>query len=304
MQNQDVGELIQKDEIDILVDLCGHTAHNRLAVMAARPAPIIASYLGYPATSGIPGVGFRITDAVVDPPGKTDEWHTEKLVRLDRCAWCFEAPASSPLVGPLPATKNGFITFGCFNNLAKLNAPLYDLWVEILQQVPDSRLFLKAKTLVDPAICQEVIGYFTTRGIALDRLRVSGFEAVAQNHFERYNEVDMALDSYPYHGTTTTCEALWMGVPVITQAGEAHLSRVGASLLGAVGHPELVASSAKEYIRKAVELAGDMQRLDALRQSLRGEMQASPLLDKIGFGRAIEKAFHAMMTANSSQHGG
>ena len=188
--------------------------------------------------------------------------------------------------------------------MAKLNAPLYDLWVEILQQVPDSRLFLKAKTLVDPAICQEVIGYFTTRGIALDRLRVSGFEAVAQNHFERYNEVDMALDSYPYHGTTTTCEALWMGVPVITQAGEAHLSRVGASLLGAVGHPELVASSAKEYIRKAVELAGDMQRLDALRQSLRGEMQASPLLDKIGFGRAIEKAFHAMMTANSSQHGG
>jgi len=295
MQNQDVGELIQKDQIDLLVDLCGHTANNRLEVMAAKPAPIIVSYLGYPATTGMPGVGFRLTDAIVDPPGKTDSWHTEKLVRLDRCAWCFEAPASSPPVGPLPAKKNGFITFGCFNNLAKLNAPLYDVWVEILRNVPDSRLFLKAKTFIDPGICEGVVTYFTAQGIALDRLRVSGFEAVAQNHFDRYNEVDIALDSYPYHGTTTTCEALWMGAPVITRAGEAHISRVGASLLQAVGHPELVATTDKEYIRLAVDLARDLPRLEALRMSLRPEMMSSPLLDKKGFSAAIEKAFDSLL---------
>ena len=296
MQDHEAGELIQHDEIDILVDLCGHTAHNRLEMMAAKPAPIIVSYLGYPATTGMPGVGFRITDVDVDPPGKTDAWHTEKLVRLERCAWCFEAPASSPPVAPMPAKANGFITFGCFNNLAKLNAPLYDSWVEILRQIPDSHLFLKAKTLIDPEICQEVRDYFTTRGIALDRLRVSGFEASPQSHFERYNEVDIALDSYPYHGTTTTCEALWLGAPVITRAGEAHMSRVGVSLLRTVGHPELVASSDEEYIRLAVALARDPARLSTLRSSLRCQMMASPLLDQTGFIRAVEKAFDSMLS--------
>ncbi|MEI6033586.1 MAG: tetratricopeptide repeat protein [Verrucomicrobiae bacterium] len=296
MQNKEAGELIQADEIDILVDLCGHTAHNRLEVLAAKPAPIIASYLGYPATTGMPGVDFRITDAAADPLGKTDAWHMEKLVRLDRCAWCFEPAATSPPVGPLPAEKNGFITFGCFNNLAKLNAPLYDSWVNILRQVPDSRLFLKAKTLIDPGICQEVNDYFTTRGIALDRLRVSGFEVSTASHLDRYNEVDIALDSFPYHGTTTTCEALWMGVPVMTRAGEAHLSRVGVSLLQAVGHPELVASSEEEYIRLAVELAQDTARLRAVRAELRGQFMASPLLDQAGFIRALEASYLTMLS--------
>jgi predicted O-linked N-acetylglucosamine transferase (SPINDLY family) len=295
MKNPEVGELMQKDEIDILVDLCGHTAHNRLEVLAARPAPIIASYLGYPATTGMPGVDFRITDAIADPVGQTDAWHTEKLVRLDRCAWCFEPPANTPPVGPLPADKNAFITFGCFNNLAKLNAPLYDAWVKILGQVPDSRLFLKAKTLIDPGVCQEVRDYFTARGIPLDRLRVSGFEASPTCHFDRYNEVDIALDSYPYHGTTTTCEALWMGVPVVTRAGGAHLSRVGASLLHAVGHPELAAASEEEYIRLAVELARDPARLRSLRAGLRGQMQSSPLLDQAGFIRALEAALLSLL---------
>jgi predicted O-linked N-acetylglucosamine transferase (SPINDLY family)/glycosyltransferase involved in cell wall biosynthesis len=299
MQNQEAGELMQQDEIDILVDLCGHTAHNRLEVLAAKPAPITVSYLGYPATIGMSGIDFRITDVVADPPGETDAWHTEKLVRLERCAWCFEPPATSPPVSPLPADKNGFITFGCFNNLAKLNAPLYDWWVEILRQVPDSRLFLKAKTLIDPGICQEVRDYFTTRGIAPDRLRVSGFENSTKSHLDRYNEVDIALDSYPYHGTTTTCEALWMGVPVITRAGEAHLSRVGVSLLQAVGHPELVASSTEGFIRLAVELAQDPARLRTLRAGLRGQMQASPLLDQAGFIRALEEAFSSLVSRRS-----
>ena len=298
LKNPEAGELMGKDEVDILVDLCGHTAHNRLEVLAARPAPIIASYLGYPATTGMPGVDFRITDALADPRGRTDAWHTEKLVRLDRCAWCFEPPANTPTVGPLPLDTNGFLTFGCFNNLAKLNAPLYDVWAEILRQVPDSRLFLKAKTLIDPGICQEVRDYFTSRGIPQDRLRVSGFEASSAGHFDRYNEVDIALDSYPYHGTTTTCEALWMGVPVITRAGEAHLSRVGVSLLHAVGHPGLAASSEKEYIRLAVELARDSVRLRALRAGLRGQMQASPLLDQAGFIQALEAALLSLLPAD------
>ena len=149
--------------------------------------------------------------------------------------------------------------------------------------------------MIDPGICQEVRDYFTARGISLDRLRVSGFEASASCHFDRYNEVDIALDSYPYHGTTTTCEALWMGVPVVTRAGEAHLSRVGVSLLHAVAHPELVASSEEEYIRLAVELARDLARLRALRAGLRGQMQASPLLDQAGFIRALEEAFLSLI---------
>jgi predicted O-linked N-acetylglucosamine transferase (SPINDLY family)/glycosyltransferase involved in cell wall biosynthesis/SAM-dependent methyltransferase len=300
MKNSEVGELMQKDEVDILVDLCGHTAHNRLEVLAARPAPIIASYLGYPATTGMPGVDFRITDALADPLGQTDAWHTEKLVRLDRCAWCFEPPANTPPVGPLPWDVNGFLTFGCFNNLAKLNAPLYDAWVKILKQIPNSRLFLKAKTLIDPGICQEVRDYFTARGISVDRLRVSGFEASSTCHLDRYNEVDIALDSYPYHGTTTTCEALWMGVPVVTRTGEAHLSRVGASLLHAVSHPELVAPSEEEYIRLAVELARDPARLRALRAGLRGQMQSSSLLDQVGFIRALEEAFLSLLSRPSN----
>ncbi len=295
MQNKEAGGLVQKDEIDILVDLSGHTAHNRLELLSAKPAPITVSYLGYPATIGMPGVDFRITDAVADPLGQTDAWHTEKLIRLDRCAWCYEPPAASPPVGPLPAETNGFITFGCFNNLAKLNAPLYDSWVKILQQVPDSRLFLKAKTLIDPGICHEVRDYFTTRGIALERLRVSGFEASTKSHLDRYNEIDIALDSYPYHGTTTTCEALWMGVPVVTRAGAAHLSRVGASLLQTVGHPELVADSEEGYVRLAVELAGNPARLVALRAGLRSELEKSPLLDQNGFIRSLEAAYQSML---------
>lgn len=295
MQDKEVGELIQKDQIDILVELCGHTAHTRLELLAAKPAPITVSYLGYPASTGVPGVDYRITDPVVDPPGATDALHTEKLIRLERCAWHYTPPTVSPEVAPLPATKNEFITFGCFNNLAKLNAPLYDTWVKILNQVPQSHLFLKAKTFVDPGVCKGVLDYFISQGIAEGRVRVLGFENTTKGHLDRYHEVDIALDSYPYHGTTTTCEALWMGVPVVTRAGEAHLSRVGLSLLQAVGHPELIATSEAEYIELAVALAKNLEQLTVLRMKLRADMQASPILNQADFIHALESAYEKLL---------
>lgn len=301
LKDREAGELIQKQEIDILVDLCGHTGRNRLELFAAKPAPIQISYLGYPATTGIPAMGFRITDADADPPGATDSWHSEKLVRLPRCAWCFDLPLQCPEVVPPPSEKAGFITFGCFNNLAKHNESLYEIWLKILDSTPGSRLFLKSKTLVDPGVCKRVIEFFSSRGISGERLRVSGFEQKPVSHLSRYGEVDIALDTYPYHGTTTTCEALWMGVPVITQAGAAHLSRVGVSLLRAVGHPELIAETPEDYIRLACGLAADAVRLRTLRASLRSDMAASSLRDPVGFMQAMEGAYQSLATSDRSE---
>ena len=290
--DQALAKQIHEDRLDILFELSGHTAHNRLNVLAMKPAPLQASYLGYPGTTGLPAIDFRITDALVDPPGMTEKFHTERLVRLPRCAWCYEPDEVSPDVVPAPFSRNGFITFGCFNNMAKLNPALFDMWAEILVRVPGSHLRLKARTLTDEGVKQELKDYFGSKGIAAERLDFFGHTRKIVEHLAHYNEVDIALDSYPYHGTTTTCEALWMGCPVVTREGDAHVSRVGVSLLDAVGLREFVCNSAETYIAKAAELAGDTARLSGLRSGMRGRLQASPLMDAPAFAKDFAAALN------------
>ena len=291
-----LAKLIHEDRVDILFELAGHTAYNRLGVFALKPAPVQASYLGYPGTTGLPTIDFRITDAFADPQGTTEHLHTEKLIRVPQCAWCFEPDASAPEVVPLPALKNGYVTFGCFNNMAKLNPSLFETWAEILLRVPGSHLRLKARTLTDDGVRKELKSYFTERGIEEDRLDFFGHTRKIVEHLGHYHSVDIALDSFPYHGTTTTCEAMWMGCPVVTRAGKTHVSRVGVSLLSAVGLQEFITDTREAYIEKAVALAAQTDRLQELRAGMRERLRQSVLMDEKRFLQGFETALMEMAT--------
>ncbi len=286
-------ECIREDRIDILVDLSGHTAHHRLDVFACKPAPIQVTWLGYPNTTGLDAMDFRLTDSHADPAGQTEHLHSERLIRLDPCAWCFLPPQSPPL----NERKPGAVTFGCFNNFAKITGPMLSVWAQILHAVPGSRLLLKARSLTSGETRMRVLRIFGESGIAAERLELRGHDAQHQTHLALYGCVDIALDTYPYHGTTTTCEALWMGVPVITLAGKTHASRVGVSLLTNSGLPELIAHTESDYVRIATSLANDAARLSELRATLRGKMKASPLMDAPHFALKIEEAFREMWRA-------
>jgi FkbM family methyltransferase len=288
-----LAERIREDGIDILVDLGGHSADNRLAVFAHRPAPVQVTYLGYPDTTGLAAVDYRLTDAHADPPGEADALHVERLVRLPAGAWCYAPGMSSPVSEP-PRDVRGHVTFGAFNDFAKVRPDMMALWAEILGAVPGSKLLLKAKSLADPALAREVRAFFGRRGIDEARVEARGWTPYRAGHLALHAAVDVALDTFPYHGTTTTCDALWMGVPVVTLAGEAHVSRVGASLLNRVGLDDLVARSPEEYVAVAVRLAGDRARLLELRRTLRDRVSGSPLGSPETFTRALEDAYRAM----------
>ena len=294
--DQALAKLIYEDRIDILFELAGHTAYNRLGVFALKPAPVQVSYLGYPGTTGLPTIDFRITDAFADPQGTTEHLHTEKLIRVPECAWCFEPDAAAPEVQLLPALQKGYVTFGCFNNMAKLNPALFEAWAEILLRVSGSHLRLKARTLTDDGVRKELMGYFTERGIEEDRLDFFGHTKKIADHLGHYHSVDIALDSFPYHGTTTTCEAMWMGCPVVTRAGKTHVSRVGVSLLSAVGLQEFITETREAYIEKAVALAAQTDRLQELRSSMRERLKNSVLMDEKRFVQGFEKALMEMAT--------
>jgi predicted O-linked N-acetylglucosamine transferase (SPINDLY family) len=289
-----LAEMIQAAGVDILVDLAGHTAGNRMPLFSLQPAPIQVTYLGYPNTTGLTTVDYRLTDAWADPPGLTEAWHTEELVRLDRGFLCYRPPEAAPEVGPLPLRNNGRVTFGSFNNLAKFNAGVAGLWAEVLKAVAGSRLVMKFKTLSDPAVRQTVIDVFAANGISSDRLSLHGFLPSIGDHFALYNRVDIALDTFPYNGTTTTCEALWMGVPVVALAGRTHAARVGVSILTGLGLSELVALSRADYVQTAAYLARDGRRLDGLRQNLRTRMQGASLMDGPGFTRRLERVYRTI----------
>ena len=296
LNDERLTQLIAQERINILVDLSGHTAFNRLPVFARRAVPIQATYLGYPNTTGLPSdvMNYRITDAIADPPGLADEMRTEKPVRLPGCFLCYKPPADSPAVAPLPADANGFVTFGCFNAMPKLSQWLIELWVNLLKRVPASRLMLKNSSLGDEGVRTDVIERFAGQGIKADRLILLGRERSTVGHLGRYGEVDIALDSFPYNGTTTTCEAMWMGVPVVTLAGKVHRSRVGASLLSAVGLEELIANSPEDYIERAAALAEKIDKLRALRSGMRERMKNSRLMDAVTFTRNLETAYRQM----------
>ena len=297
LSDAQVAERICADRIDILVDLAGHSAGNRLPLFALRPAPVQVTWLGYPGTTGLEAMDYRLTDALADPPGTTEHLHTEKLIRLPDCAWCFRPSEEAPPVAPPPAFHSGRVTFGSFNMLPKITAAMLEHWSAILRAVPGSRLLLKNRSLQDASARAFIRDTLAGFGIAAERIEMACYTTSPGEHLALYGSVDVALDTFPYHGTTTTCEALWMGVPVITLAGKTHVSRVGASLLGSIGLAELVAHDPPQYIRLATELALDPSRLAALRAGLRERMVRSPLRAGPRFARGVEHAYREMWRA-------
>jgi|GEM_PF-1605578 len=282
---------IQSDQIDILVDLAGHSVGNRLPLFARKPAPIQMTWIGYPDTTGVPAIDYRITDAKADPPGMTEHLHTEKLIRLPRCFLCYRPGGDFPPESPLPRLINGFVTFGSFSNYTKVTPETISLWARILTVVPGSRFVTKVRGLSDAMIEQQILALFRKQGIGPERITVLGYSDSVVNHLEEYYRLDIALDTFPYGGTTTTCESLLMGVPVISLAGRAHVSRVGASLLETVGLPELAVDSEEAYLQMAVRLAGDLPRLLQLRKNLRWMVQHSPLCDNLAFTEGLEAVY-------------
>ena len=291
MEAEPAARRIQGDRIDILVDLAGHTGGNRLDIFARRPAPIQITYLGYPNSTGLATMDYRITDALADPEGMTDADYTETLLRLPRVFLAFSSPQDAPPVERGPVTRGEPFTFGSFNAIHKLSDFVLELWARVLEAVPDSRLLLKTLAFADAGVADRIRGKLESLGVAPERITLLGFEKERSHHLAIYHRVDVALDTFPYHGTTTTCEAMYMGVPVITLAGDTHASRVGVSLLNAVGLPELVADSPEAFVHAARRLATDRQALDALRQDLRQRLSNSPLMDGAGLARAIESVY-------------
>ncbi|RMF85306.1 MAG: glycosyltransferase, partial [Nitrospirae bacterium] len=250
--------------------------------------------LGYPNTTGVDTMDYRLTDAWADPPGEADRWHTERLVRLPRGFLCFEPPQEAPAVAPPPAERAGAVTFGSFNNMAKTVEPVIASWAEILRRVPRSRLVLKNEGLGDEGLRRRLRQRFEALGVAPERLELLATVRGRAAHLDLYRRVDIALDTFPYNGTTTTCEALWMGVPVVTFTGDRHAGRVGASLLLRLGLEELVGRDEETYREIAVALAQDLPRLRALRAELRGRLRGSPLCDGAALAREVEAAYEEM----------
>lgn len=288
-----VADLIREDRIDILVDLAGHTGDNRLPVFARKPAPVQVTWLGYCDTTGLAVIDYRITDAHADPPGSTEALHSEQLIRLPRTFASYRPVEDAPPVCPLPAPGKGRVTFASFHTRKKLNEPLLELWAEILGRVPGSRLMLVSVAHHERMGSETLEGFFGNRGIDAARLEFRGRQSLA-DYLALHGEADVLLDCHPFSGHTTSCHALWMGVPVVTQAGRTHCSRMVASVLSNVGLPELVATSPEEYVKLAVELANDLPRLAELRSTLRERMRTSPLMDAAGFARDMEAACRDM----------
>lgn len=284
--------MILRDGIDILVDLAGHTAGNRLPVFARRPAPVQVTWAGYVGTTGLAAIDYLIVDRWQSPPGSR-RYTMEKLVLLPDGYICWAPPGNSSEVGALPANQPGAVTFGCFNNLAKINPLVIALWGRLLRELPQSRLLMKTRELHDGPIRERILALFEVEDVAPDRIILEGMSP----HLEllnRYSAVDIALDPFPYSGGVTTIEALWMGVPVVTMPGERFASRHSLSHLNNVGLGELAAESPEAYLRIATELACDLPRLAALRAGMRDRLRASPLLQGVRFTRGLEQAFRTM----------
>lgn len=282
---------IREDRIDILVDLSGHTRGNRLGVFARRAAPVQASWLGYLNTTGLEAMDYRITDPRASPEGMFDSYHVEKLIRLPDSQLCFPPPRGCPAVGPLPAAQSGAVTFACFANPAKMGPDLVALWGRLLARVPASRLLVVTNTLI--TVPRDYVNRFTSYGVPAERVQILGSKPYAE-YLALHNSVDIVLDTVPFAGGTTSCIALWMGVPVVSLAGNAVPSRGGASLLHSAGLDELIAQTPDEYVEIAASLAGDVARLAALRSTLRDRMERSPLMDAARFTSNLESAYRGM----------
>jgi predicted O-linked N-acetylglucosamine transferase (SPINDLY family) len=310
--NDEVAKLIADDGIDILIDLAGHTRGNRMPLFARRAggAPIQVTYLGYPNTTGLSTVDYRITDELADPVGQTESLHSEKLIRLPAPSsfFCFLTPKGYPEVTPPPAEKGegaGGVTFLVATNFAKVRPHMMELWAKILEATqggPRSRLIIQARALDDPQTRAATERFFAERGVGADRLELRGWSDFPQFLRQLGGEggVDIALDTFPFVNHTASCNLLWMGIPVITLAGVAHRSRMGVSILTGLGLSDLIAQSDDDYVRIARELAADLPRLRELRMGMRQRMLNSPLMDAPGFVRHLEAAYEQMLRESSS----
>ena len=251
-------------------------------LLAMKPAPVQISWLGYPATCGLPTVDYRIADTITDPEGH-DAHFSERLIRLDPCFLCYEPPAGAGDVQPAPCLTRGHVTFGALNSTTKITAMSCRLWAQVQQAVPDCRLLIKGRGFVDEPTKQRFIAMFQQAGIDMDRLELVPFQLSGENHYGVYDQVDIALDSFPYNGTTTTCETLWKGVPVVTLMGDRHVQRVSGSILSCMGLSSLVATTPEDYVTIAAELAGNPIELNEMRMGMRQGLKQSPLFDRITY---------------------
>ncbi len=267
ISDEAAAKLIQQDQIDVLVELGGHTERSRLLVAAWRAAPVQVSYLGYPGTTGVSQVDYLIADSHIAPAG-AEMFYTEKVVRLPGSFFCYFGPELGVSVAPAPAASRGYVTFGVLTNWLKARPMMLRLWAQIVQQVENSRLLLKATSFRDARLVEDVKAFFVREGVAAERITIQGYSDFP-SYLRLLGEVDIGLDTFPFNGHTTTCHQLWMGVPVVTLAGETHASRMGLSVLSGLGLEELAAKSAEEYVEIAVRLAGDLDRMQSLRAGMR-----------------------------------
>ncbi len=295
LPDQKAADLIREDRIDILIDLAGHTASIRPLVLGRRPAPIQVHWIGYPNTTGLDCIDYRLTDNWADPVADGDRFSSEEPWRLPASFLCYSPAESAPALRDPPCVAKGHVTFGSFNSRAKLSEECVALWCRVLLELPDTKLVLKSFFGADDDESRDGLKQiFVAGGIAPDRIEVRARLGEHEDHLAAYHDIDIALDSFPYNGTTTTCEALWMGVPVVTLAGDRHASRVGASLLNSVGLGEMVARTQDELIQIATTLASEPQVLKALRGSMRERMMASRLMDKAAMGADLGAALGEM----------
>lgn len=290
----DAASTILADGVDILIDLSGHTARNRLPLFALRPAPIQASWLGYFGTTGLDAIDFLLMDEASVPAGEEQDY-SETILRLPYGRFCYAPPDYAPAPAGAPSRRGGPIVFGSFNNVTKLGPEVVKLWAEILRAVPASRLLLKWKSLDDARARHSLLAAFAAAGVAPERLELRGFSP-HPDMLAQYSDIDVALDPFPFCGGLTSCEALWMGAPVVTLRGDRPASRQTTGFLGLIGMDECVASSPADYVRRAVALAGDSARLEELRRTLRPRMAASPLCDGALFTATLEAVYREMWT--------
>ena len=277
----------REDRIDVLVDLAMHSQGGRMLLFARKPAPVQITYLAYCSTTGLDTMDYRLTDPYFDPPDGDDACYTERSIRLPETYWCYPVPETAPEPGALPARSAGHITFGCLNNSVKVNARVIDTWAAILHAVQDSRILLHS-----PEGSHRMRMIESLERLGVDRARIEFVGRVPMpKYFEAYQRIDIALDPFPFAGGTTTCDALWMGVPVASLAGRTAVSRAGFSVLSNIGAGEWVVRIPEQYIQVAIQLAADLSRLQGLRSTLRGRMRRSPLMDAPRFARNVEAAF-------------
>jgi predicted O-linked N-acetylglucosamine transferase (SPINDLY family) len=292
-----VAKLIAEDEIEVLIDLAGHTAGSRLPVLAMKPAPVQVSYLGYPSTTGLAAIAYRLTDAWADPPGLTEPQYTERLVRLPRTLACYAPPQSAPAVGALPALRperSGRITFASFSSLAKIAPETIQLWSRALLAVPQSRLAIMGRGAGGAEFARRLRSSFAAAGIDPARIDLHPSAAIEQ-YLAFHNEVDIVLDTFPFNGHTTLCHALWMGVPVVSLAGDRFASRLGLSVLTNAGLPQLVGATAEAFGQIVADVVHDRHRLAELRRELRGQMSQSALMDRRRFTIDFDQTLRQMI---------